>query len=197
MDRPGDEKQLTSTKIITVKKNLFVLLFILLCHFSNAQLFMTRTGFAGFYSQTSLETIKAENNQVYAVIDPAKKNLAFSLLMKGFVFERELMQEHFNENYAETDKFPKATFSGAYTENVDITKDATYNITVSGALTMHGVTKNIKVPATLEVKGGTLSGHAKFQVKPEDYNIRIPSVVRDKIAGVMDVTINISCNPVK
>jgi polyisoprenoid-binding protein YceI len=180
-----------------MKKYFFAVFFILMCNFLNAQLFMTRTGFIGFYSQTSLEDIKAENNQVYAVIDPAKKNIAFTLLMKGFVFERELMQEHFNENYAETDKFPKATFSGAYTGNIDITKDGVYNISVAGALTMHGVTKNIQLPATLEVKAGKLFGRTKFQVKPEDYNIIIPSIVRDKIAAMMDVNVNINCTAVK
>jgi len=65
--------------------------------------------------QNFLEDIRAENNQAYAVIDAGKKNIAFSLLLKGFVFRKELMQEHFNENYVESDKYPKATFTGSYT----------------------------------------------------------------------------------
>jgi len=180
-----------------MKKYFFVALFLFASMNGKGQLFMTRTGFIGFYSQTSLENIKAENNQVYAVIDPVKKNLAFTLLMKGFVFEKELMQEHFNENYAETDKFPKANFTGTYTGNVDLTKEAVYNITVAGSLTIHGVTKNIDLPATLEVNAGKLLGHAHFRVRPEDYNILIPSLVRDKIAAMMDVNVTIDCTTVK
>src|SRR3984885_12764194 len=83
-----------------------------------SQQYSTRTGFIGFYSKTALEDIKAENNQVYAIIDAGKKNIAFALLVKGFVFAKELMQEHFNENYVESDKYPKATFSGAYIGDV-------------------------------------------------------------------------------
>src|SRR3569623_690738 len=87
-----------------------------------SQLYSTRTGFIGFYSKTPLEDIKAENNQVYAIIDGGKKNIAFSLLLKGFIFQKELMQEHFNENYVESDKYPKANFSGAYTGDVPLNK---------------------------------------------------------------------------
>ena len=76
------------------------------------QNYMTKTGFIGFYSKTSLEDIQGENNQVYAVLDPASHHMAFAVLLKGFIFPKELMQVHFNENYVESDKFPKATFSG-------------------------------------------------------------------------------------
>src|ERR1700744_6787339 len=90
------------------------------------QLYTTRSGFIGFYSKTALEDIKAENNQVYAIIDAGKKNLAFQLLLKGFIFPKELMQEHFNENYVESDKYPKATFSGNWSGDVQPTKDGVY-----------------------------------------------------------------------
>ena len=76
------------------------------------QNYMTKTGFIGFYSKTPLEDIRGENNQVYAVLDPASHHMAFAALLKGFIFPKELMQTHFNENYVESDKFPKATFSG-------------------------------------------------------------------------------------
>src|ERR1700738_1378576 len=88
-----------------------------------SQLYTTRTGFVGFYSKTAMEDIRAENNQAFAVIDAGKKNLAFALLLKGFVFTKELMQEHFNENYVESDKYPKASFNGAYTGDVTLNKD--------------------------------------------------------------------------
>src|ERR1700756_4628975 len=114
----------------------------------HSQLYSTRTGFIGFYSKTPLEDIKAENNQVYAIIDGGKRNIAFSLLVKGFIFAKELMQEHFNENYAESDKYPKANFTGAYTGDVTLNKDGTYKVTVKGNLNFHNLTKTIEVPAT-------------------------------------------------
>src|ERR1700742_4035726 len=114
-----------------------------------SQLYSTRNGFVGFYSKTALEDIKAENNQVFAIIDAGKKNLAFSLLLKGFTFPKELMQEHFNENYVESDKYPKASFVGAYTGDVDLSKDGVYKVIVKGSLTLHNTMKAIETPATL------------------------------------------------
>ncbi len=160
---------------------------------ASCQLYSTRSGFVGFYSKTALEDIKAENNQVYAIIDPAKQNLAFQLLCKGFVFPKELMQEHFNENYVESDKYPKATFSGNYTGDVQTGKDGVYKVTVKGNLTLHNATKAIEAPATIEVKNGHLLGQAEFKVKPEDFNINIPSLVRDKIDKEMTVKVNVDC----
>jgi hypothetical protein len=158
-----------------------------------SQLYSTRTGFIGFYSKTPLEDIKAENNQVYAIIDAGKKNIAFSLLVKGFIFQKELMQEHFNENYVESDKYPKANFSGAFTGDVPLNKDGIYKVTVKGNLNLHNATKTIEVPATIEVKNGHLIGQSDFKLKPEDFNITIPSLVRDKIDKEMSVKVNIDC----
>jgi hypothetical protein len=164
---------------------------------ATSQLYTTRTGFIGFYSRTAMEDIRAENNQVFGIIDAGKKNLALSCLLKGFIFQKELMQEHFNENYVESDKYPKATFSGSFTEDIPLTKDGVYKVTVKGNLTLHNVTKAIEVPATIEVKGGRLLGVADFKVKPEDFSIQIPSVVRDKIDREIRVKINIDCSPSK
>ncbi|HEY4108848.1 YceI family protein [Puia sp.] len=158
-----------------------------------SQLYSTRTGFVGFYSKTALEDIKAENNQVYAIIDGGKKNIAFSLLLKGFIFTKELMQEHFNENYVESDKYPKANFTGAFTGDVPLNKDGSYKVTVKGNLNLHNVTKPIEIPATIEVKNGHLIGVADFKLKPEDFNISIPSLVRDKIDKEIAVKVNIDC----
>lgn len=162
-------------------------------HTAYSQLYSTRAGFVGFYSKTALEDIKAENNQVYAIIDAGKQNLAFQLLLKGFVFTKELMQEHFNENYAESDKYPKATFSGSYSGNVQPGKDGVYQVTVKGNLSLHNTTKAIEVPATIEVKNGHLLGKTEFKVRPEDFNINIPSLVRDKIDKEITVKVNIDC----
>jgi hypothetical protein len=158
-----------------------------------SQLYTTRSGFIGFYSKTALEDIRGENNQVYAVIDAGRRNLAFAALLKGFIFPKELMQVHFNENYVESDKYPKATFSGAYAGDVPLDKDGVYKVIVKGSLTLHNITKPVETPATLEVKGGHLLGIAEFRLKPEDFNIGIPSVVRDKIDKEITVKVNIDC----
>ena len=117
--------------------------------------------------------------------------------MKGFIFKKELMQEHFNENYIESDKYPKTTFSGSYTGDVPPNGNGVYLVKVKGNLTLHNVTKEIEEPATLEMKDGKLLGKSEFKLKPEDFNIKIPSVVRDKIAPEISVVINIDCNTVK
>jgi hypothetical protein len=164
---------------------------------ASSQLLNTRTGFIGFYSKTPLEDIKAENNQAYAIMDLAKNQIAFVVLVKGFIFPKELMQEHFNENYIESDKYPKASFSGNFTGNLSPSQDGVYKIIVKGNLNLHNVSKTIELPATLEVKGNTLIGEANFTLKPEDYNISIPGVVRDKIAREITVHVRFECNPSK
>jgi hypothetical protein len=174
-----------------------IVLFLLIAGIASsthAQLYSTRNAYVNFYSKAALEDITADNNQVYSIIDASKKNMAFSLLMKSFIFKKQLMQDHFNENYVESDKYPKAVFSGAYTGDVSLDKDGTYKIMVKGNLTLHGVTKPIELPATFEVKDGKLSGTAEFTIKPEDYNISIPSVVRDNIAKELTVTVKANYN---
>jgi len=156
---------------------------------SYSQLYTTRNAFINFYSKAVVEDISADNNQVFSIIDADKKNIAFSLLMKSFIFQKQLMQDHFNENYVESDKYPKAVFNGAYTGDVMVDKDGVYKIMVKGNLTLHNVTRSIELPATLEVKNGKLSGLAEFKIKPADYNISIPSVVRDNIAKELTVTV--------
>jgi polyisoprenoid-binding protein YceI len=152
---------------------------------------MTKTGSINFFSHTILENVDATNNHVLAVINIPKKDLAFSLYMKQFVFRKKLMQEHFNENYVESDKFPKATFSGSFSENVPLDKEGTYPVKVRGKLSIHGVTKPIEIPATLTVKSGTMTGTSTFKLNPKDFDISIPFIVRDKIEKENTVTVNV------
>ena len=180
-----------------MKKIIAIITLIICCHHGKSQLYTTRTGFIGFYSKTPFEDIMAENNQVYAVIDAGKKNIAFALLMKGFIFTKELMQEHFNENYVESDKYPKANFSGTYAGDVLTDKDGTYNIVVKGNLTLHNVTRAIEERATLEVKGSRLLGKTEFRLRPEDFSIKIPSLVSDKIDKEITVRVQIDCSTTK
>jgi len=178
-------------------KNLALLLLLFLYNESGAQTFLTRNGFIGFYSKTPLEDIRAENKQTYGMIDATKKNIAFTLLVKGFTFQKQLMQTHFNENYAESDRYPKANFVGTYSGDVDVSKNGIYPVVVKGQLTFHGVTKDIEVPASIEVQDEALIGKSEFQLKPGDFDIEIPSIVREKIAQQMDVHVNVKCNKIK
>ena len=175
------------------------LLFFLLLNvwFIHAQVYATRNGFIGFYSKTPLEDIKAENKQVYAAIDVGKKNLSFQLLVKGFSFPKKMMQDHFNEEYIESDRFPKARFVGNYTGEVDITKDGFYKVQAQGELMLHGVTKTISIPATLEVKGDKITGKSDFNLIPSDFNIKIPAIVREKIAKQIEVHVLAECIAIK
>ena len=155
------------------------------------QNYMTKNGFIGFYSKTPLEDIRAENNQVYSVLDAGTHRLAFAVLLKGFLFTKELMQVHFNENYVESDKYPKATFSGACSGDMDLSRDGTYQVVIKGDLSLHGVTKPIETTAQLDVKNNHIRGVSAFKLKPEDFNITIPAIVREKIASEMNVKVQI------
>ena len=180
-----------------MKKFILFLAVATASYVATAQKYMTRNGVITFYSKTPLEDIKATNNQAYAVIDAGNKNLAFTLLLKGFLFAKELMQQHFNEKYVESDKYPKASFTGSYTGDVDLAKDGTYNATVKGQLTLHGVTKPVEAPATMQVQNGKLIGKCDFKISPADYDISIPSLVKDKIAKQLDVSVLIDCSAAK
>lgn len=155
--------------------------------------YVSKTGHIWFYSQTPLETIEAHNNQVATILNIKTGAIAFDLLMKSFKFKKALMEEHFNENYVHSEKYPKSTFSGKIVDfnNLNLTKNGKYKVEVEGDLTLHGVTKKIKQPGTIEIKNDKIYATSKFNIKPEDYNIEIPNLVRDKIASTIEVNIDI------
>lgn len=162
--------------------------------FVNAQTnkYFTRTAHIDFYSHTPMEDIKAENNQVSAILDITSGEFAFTCLIKSFEFPKALMQEHFNENYMESDKFPKSTFKGKIKDlsKVDFNKDGEYAVTVAGSLTIKDKTNEIEVPGTIIVKDGKITAKSKFKVRPEDYNVNIPALVKDKIAKEIDINVD-------
>lgn len=175
-------------------RNIIVLLiFLNAAQAALSQQLVSRTGIARFYSKTPLEDIAAENRQVLVVMDPATRKIAVSLLMKGFLFKKELMQDHFNENYVESDKFPKSSFQGGWAEAIDAARDGQYQVAVSGELKIHGVSRMIRVPAILEIKSGVVHGSCNFLIVPEDFGISIPSLVREKIASQISVQILFDC----
>jgi len=174
-------------------------LFALLPMLVNAQRHFTRTGEISFYSSTPIEDIEAYNKSANSVIDLGTGAIQFAVQLKSFTFEKALMQEHFNENYVESDIFPKAVFKGKIKDlgAVDLDKDQTIEVVVPGTMELHGVTKNVEAKGTLTVKGGKLSAKSSFMINPEDYDIEIPGVVREKIAKEIEVKVNIAYAPLK
>lgn len=144
-----------------------------------------------FFSKMPLENIEAINPNGISVIDKTTGQLEFSVLMKGFKFEKALMQEHFNENYVESDQFPKATFKGKFDnfQSINFAKDGLYTTTVTGNIQLHGITKPISTKVSLVVKNQLIIGESNFEIKLEDYRIKIPSLVKDKISKTVLITI--------
>ena len=161
---------------------------------ANAQKFMTKGGTIKFSSETPMEKIEAVNRQVNSALDFSSGNFVFKVLVRGFEFEKALMQEHFNENYMESEKFPNSTFNGKITniKDVNLGKDGIYKVIVEGDMSMHGVTNKIKVNGTIEVKGGKVTGTSSFNLIPKDYNITIPKAVIKNIAEAIQVDVNVS-----
>jgi polyisoprenoid-binding protein YceI len=181
-----------------MKRLITLSLLVMLVLSVNAQKYMTKNGFISFFSDTPMEDIKGDNNQVAGVIDASTGEMVFQVLIKSFHFEKTLLEEHFNENYMESDKFPKASFKGKVTNLslVDFTKNGSYEVSVEGDLTIRDVTKKVSVKGIVEVVTGGLNANAKFIINPEDYNINIPAVVREKIAKTIEVTVAMKYAPI-
>lgn len=180
-------------KYLAMKRSFFIIAAILLSvTAANAQKLYTKNGLIGFFSSTKMEDIKADNNQVLCVLNTQTGELQFSLLNKGFHFAKALMEEHFNENYIESTKFPKSTFKGTVADisKIDLSKDGTYPVKVTGDLTMHGVTKGMVTTGNIIVKGGIATASSKFMVKLADYNISIPGAVKNNIAESIEINVN-------
>jgi polyisoprenoid-binding protein YceI len=177
-----------------MKNILFILLSLGLFQITNAQKYISKNGHIWIYSYTPMEEIEGHNHQVVSILDAVTGDLQFTLLVKSFEFKVALMQEHFNENYMESDKFPKSSFKGKITNlnKIDFKKDGVYPAEVSGELTIHGVTKPVSSMGTMEVKGGINTAKAKFTVSPKDYNIEIPALVENKIAKTIDVNVDVT-----
>lgn len=150
-------------------------------------------------SPSSPEKVEGINKSVICVEDIKTGNIQFAAIMKAFEFERSLMQEHFNENYVESDKYPKAEFKGMIANNGDVnyTKDGSYPVTVKGKLSIHGETKDVETNGTLTVKNGKIAAVATFDVALADYKVSIPSLVADKVAKVAKISVDCLLEPLK
>jgi hypothetical protein len=141
-----------------------------------------------FFSETKMENIDAVNTVTKPVFKAETGDFAIKAQQNAFVFKSAFMQEHYNENYMESEKFPYATFKGKIKEKVDYTKDGVTNVTMEGTLDIHGVELPRTVSGTITVKGGAIAMDAKFDVKVADHKIKVPSLYVEKIAEVIQVT---------
>ncbi len=158
-----------------------------------AQNYITRNGNVSFFSHTPLEDIKAENNEAVSVLDAATGNLEFKVAVKSFHFPKTSMEEHFNtDDYMASEKYPKAGFKGKITNisSVNFSKNGSYDVSVSGDLTIRDVTKNITAKGTITVKDGNVTVTATFTVSRRDYNVIGEAYVQKRIAEQIDITVN-------
>ncbi len=159
--------------------------------------YFTKQGYISFYSHTSVEDIKAENNQVLSIIDFETGDIAITLLMKSFQFEKALMQEHFNENYIESDKYPKANFSGRIQNIKDVLEGKNNIAEIRGELTIKGITKTVLIESKITIEKDNITLKGKFMITIADYNIKIPAIVRKNIAEKVEVTFILKHQPYK
>ncbi len=162
-----------------------------------AQIFMAKTCDVSFFSASPLENIEAINKASKPLINTSTNDVQIKIVNTAFIFEKPLMQEHFNENYMESEKFPTVIFKGKINEKVDWTKDGENKVTVTGKMSMHGVDKEITIDGVVSVKGEEITISTKFKVKVADYNIKVPSLYIQNIAEIVDVKLNAVLVPFK
>lgn len=157
----------------------------------HAQKYFTKNGHISFFSKTILENINADNEQVISVLNTMTGEIQFSLLNNAFRFPKAKMEEDFNEDYMESDKYPRSSFKGKILNigGIDFGKDSTWPVNVIGDLSMHGVTKNISAPAQIIIKNGNISAMASFKILLQDYKIKKPSIVSNKISESIEIRV--------
>jgi hypothetical protein len=174
------------------KAALTIVLTALVINLSGQKL-STRSGKVKFFSDAKIENIEAINKQVSSVMDLESGKFAFLVPIRGFVFEKALMQEHFNENYMESDQYPNATFKGriSNTEAINLKQTGEYQLKLEGKMKMHGVENPFSEEVTLTVKDEQVHLHSQFYLKASDYQIEIPAGKKDNINNRLEVTVNI------
>lgn len=179
------------------KTLLVIVLCILIAPILCAQVYITRNGTIRFFSEAPLENIEAVNRQVSSALNTENGEFVFRLPMRSFAFEKALMQEHFNDNFVESHKYPNASFEGEILgfSEADMSSDEEIEVTVEGALTIKDVTKSISERGTLRMEDGNIRGSAVFIIKPEEYNIRIPNRYVRNIASEIEVFVDVSLSP--
>jgi len=160
-------------------------------------MFATAGGNTRFSSETPMENIYAENKKTQVLLNTATSEIAIRMNMRDFVFPNKLMQEHFNENYMESVKYPTGTFSGKLDQTIDFSKEGNYDASATGGFTVHGVTKNRTIKGKLKVEGGKITITSDFEVALVDHKIEVPQIVFVKIAQSIKVKTEYALLPYK
>lgn len=162
-------------------------------------IYFSKKATVSFFSKAPIENIEADNGNVVFIVDLPKGKVEMEVLIKAFEFEKKLMQQHFNENYLESDKYPKAVFKGQFINPImlDPSKEGDYTVRIKGDLTMHGVTKSIETDGKLTIRGGKVMAGTELYILLSDYNIRIPNLVADNISRKVLIKLNASLEPFK
>lgn len=172
-----------------------LLIFCLSVVKAQSALYVTASGRTEFFSETPVENISATNQKSQAVLNPGTAEIAVRMSISDFVFPNKLMQEHFNENYMESDKFPVATFLGTISTSPDYSQDGSYPVNAKGKFTVHGVTVTREIKGTLTVKNGKIRIVSDFEVQLSDHRIEVPKLVFVKIAQVIRVKADYVLSP--
>ncbi len=161
--------------------------------------YFTKAGRVSFFSKAPLENIEAHNTQAVCVLDVPNGDIQFAVLMTAFQFQKALMQEHFNENYVESSRYPKAIFKGKILnpETINWQADREYSVQVQGDITLHGVTKTLTAEGTLSIFGGKIHLASQFMLMPADFKIKIEKLHLDKIAKQIEVTVEATLEKMK
>lgn len=180
-----------------MKKLLLIFLLLSATTFTKAQIYLAKTCEISFFSEAPMENIQAINKAAKPILNTSTNDIQVKIVISAFVFEKPLMQEHFNENYMESEKFPDAVFKGKINETVDWTKDGEYKVTVTGTLKIHGVEKARTFEGTVKIKGDVITIDTKFNIHVADHGIKVPSMYIKNIAEDVEVKLNAVLEPFK
>jgi len=158
--------------------------------------FFTKTGYVSFFSHSLVEDIKADNNQCLSIIDTKTGKIAIKILMRSFMFEKALMQEHFNENYIESHKFPKAIFSGVINNFEELGSEID-ETEIIGTLKIHGKEKEVTTKVKVVIREDEINLSGTFKVDVADFDIKIPSIVSKNIAKTIKISFELNHKPYK
>lgn len=176
---------------------IWLICFFLMVGFNGdaQRLYKTTSAEVEFFSSAPVEDIQAVTNEGIGVISPDSGEISFLVQIKSLSFPKALMQEHFNENFMESDRYPTATFKGKVIGGIDLSSRGISPIVLSGILNIHGVSKKREIPASLKITDNQIILNTNFDVACEDHNIRIPKILWKNIAEVVQVRVNANLKP--
>ncbi|MFZ7114442.1 MAG: YceI family protein [Bacteroidota bacterium] len=178
------------------KKILFFLFASCFSFIATAQdMFTVSKGEVTFFSDAPIEDITAENKQPGSMINLITREIAVVVPVRNFTFEKELMKEHFNEKYMESDKYPMASFKGIISEETDLSKDGEYPVTAIGKLNIHGVERDITLNGRVKRNGNSITLNSDFKVALKDHKITVPKLLFENIAEIIDVHVALEYKP--